>query len=540
MSGKGVYSNKNCLKFTKNKKFIPLEIQENTLNYFIKSKYKGLLVFHQLGAGKTCTSILIADNLIRNKKINHVYILTPGSLRQNWIEEYCSRCGQDFIQDNFTFITYNYNVSKHIENLNFNNSLIIIDEVHKFINSVKNNSVNAFEIYNKIYNSNCKILLLSGTPIFNETYEFSLIGNLLKPNVFPNIIENDEINLLRWSDDNITDKNLQGIISYYPGDSKNYPNVYYKNPIKIMMSKDQSIRYLYYFTMELTNINIGPPKSKLKYTNPEEYKKKYEKYIMSIKHINSRQALNFFYKDKILKKFSDKKMTLKTDETDDNEILRLFKNYISTKYSDNDDNDDNYRKEGWINDNYFLNNKLLTEYSPKFAAILLNIVLNLDTKHVVYTFFKTKGGLDMLKYFLDKCGIKNEIFSGDLDDKKRQKLLNNFNNPNNLNGEKIKVLLLSEAGAEGITLKDVNNFHIVESSNESLIKQAIGRVVRYKSHENSPENRNYVNIWRYWSVLYNTKLPTLDQLLFDKGVTKIQKNELFIARLIQNSIENIQ
>jgi superfamily II DNA or RNA helicase len=538
MSGKGVYLNKNCLKFTKNKKFIPLEIQENTLNYFIKSKYKGLLVFHQLGAGKTCTSILIADNLIRNKKINHVYILTPGSLRQNWIEEYCSRCGQDFIQDNFTFITYNYNVSKHIENLNFNNSLIIIDEVHKFINSVKNKSLNAFEIYTKIYNSNCKILLLSGTPIFNETYEFSLIGNLLKPNVFPNIIHNDEINLLRWSDDNITDKNLQGIISYYPGDSENYPTVYYKNPIKIMMSKEQSIRYLYYFNTELTTINMGPPKNKLKYTDPERYKKKYERYIMSLKHINSRQALNFFYKDKILKKCSDKKMTFKINETDDDEILRLFENYVTTKYSENDDKDENYKKEGWINDNYFLNNKLVTKYSPKFAAILINIVLNLDTKHVVYTFFKTKGGLDMLKYFLDKCGIKNEIFSGDLDDKKRQKLLNNFNNPNNLNGEKIKVLLLSEAGAEGITLKDVNNFHIVESSNESLIKQAIGRVVRYKSHENSPKNRNYVNIWRYWSVLYDTKSPTLDQLLFDKGITKIEKNELFISRLIQNSIEN--
>ena len=46
--------------------------------------YRGLLLYHGLGSGKSCTSIAIAEGMKTNK---HVIILTPKSLRDNYMEE---------------------------------------------------------------------------------------------------------------------------------------------------------------------------------------------------------------------------------------------------------------------------------------------------------------------------------------------------------------------------------------------------------------------------------------------------------------------
>ena len=46
--------------------------------------YRGLLLYHGLGSGKTCSSIAIAEGLKTNKQI---IVMTPASLRMNYIEE---------------------------------------------------------------------------------------------------------------------------------------------------------------------------------------------------------------------------------------------------------------------------------------------------------------------------------------------------------------------------------------------------------------------------------------------------------------------
>jgi ribA/ribD-fused uncharacterized protein len=536
MLGRGIYK-KDCPRLKKKEKFEPTQIQTSTVKYFLKSPYKGLLVFHQLGSGKTCTSILISDSMIRTKKVKHVYVLTPGSLRENWIHDYCKKCGEQFIKDNYTFITYNYNVWSSIKTLNFNNSLIIIDEVHKFINGVKNMSKNAYEIYKKIYNSKCKIIALSGTPIFSHTYEWSILGNLLKPETFIKILEDDKVNILNWSDQSVKDEDLSGIISYYPGDPRFYPTIYYKEPIKIKMTTEQFDRYERMFENERKWRN-NPPSKKLFYTNLEEYEKRYAIYIMSLKYINSRLITNFNYVTKEERKYED----ILVDQKDEEKIIKEDEDIEIDEddgviYIQEDEEEIDNKKRGWITNDTFNEQKLLTQYSPKFSAILLNIILHFNNKHVVFSFFKRKGGVNMLKYLLDKCGISNEIYSGDLNDAERRSLLKRFNNSDNQNGEKIKVLLLTEAGAEGITLLEVNDFHIVESSKENLIKQATGRVIRYKSHENLPENRQYVNIWRYFSVGKNNEM-TVDEMLYLSGKADIESNEKFINKLIENSIEN--
>ena len=51
--------------------------------------YRGLLLYHGLGSGKTCTSIAIAEGMKNTKR---VIILTPASLRANYMEE-LKKCG---------------------------------------------------------------------------------------------------------------------------------------------------------------------------------------------------------------------------------------------------------------------------------------------------------------------------------------------------------------------------------------------------------------------------------------------------------------
>jgi hypothetical protein len=51
--------------------------------------YRGLLLYHGLGSGKTCTSIAIAEGMKDSKR---VIIMTPASLRANYVEE-LKKCG---------------------------------------------------------------------------------------------------------------------------------------------------------------------------------------------------------------------------------------------------------------------------------------------------------------------------------------------------------------------------------------------------------------------------------------------------------------
>jgi len=58
--------------------------------------YRGLLLYHGLGSGKTCTSIAIAEGL---KTRNKIIVMTPASLRTNYIEE-LKKCGDSLYRKN--------------------------------------------------------------------------------------------------------------------------------------------------------------------------------------------------------------------------------------------------------------------------------------------------------------------------------------------------------------------------------------------------------------------------------------------------------
>ena len=54
-----------------------------------KTPYRNLLVFHQIGSGKTCASIQIAENW---KKTHKIIVAVPASLILNFKKELVSKC----------------------------------------------------------------------------------------------------------------------------------------------------------------------------------------------------------------------------------------------------------------------------------------------------------------------------------------------------------------------------------------------------------------------------------------------------------------
>ena len=479
---KGIYSNLKC-KVEQHPLFKPTPHQKEALKAFMVNKYKGMLLYWKLGAGKTCGAILIADTLLRQRSVNHVYILSSGSLRQGWINEYCRVCGYKakYMKKYFTFVTYNYMVGDHLPN--FNGSLVIIDEVHNLINGVKNGSPHPSKIYKKLMGSDCRILALSGTPVYHYVYEFALLGNLLKPGYFPKIrsdtgdidsgafllafFTEDSNGTLQFKNPTVGKRLLEGIISYYPGSGAEYvPEILEQEPIKVQMAPEQEKNY--WISVLQENKLSRPPSKKLKITDPKRYELLKKLYIMATKKILRRSTANFNYPPGIPK---------------------------------NREQDIPREEGGWINRKIFRGGNLYKFFSPKFTAVLFNIVMHNLQKHVVFTFFKEKAGVNLLKTLLNMCGIKAEIFSGDLNDNQRRELLRRFNAPENRYGDKIRVLLVTEAGGEGISLLDTRHMHIIESSPRvNKIIQAIGRVARYKSHIKLPPEERKVRVWRYWSV----------------------------------------
>ena len=87
----------------KYKPFIHQLIVRQYLNSF--SPYRGLLLYHGLGSGKTCTSIGIIESMKYNK--DNIFILTPASLQQNYKTQ-MKFCGNQLFKENNYWVYVDY------------------------------------------------------------------------------------------------------------------------------------------------------------------------------------------------------------------------------------------------------------------------------------------------------------------------------------------------------------------------------------------------------------------------------------------------
>jgi superfamily II DNA or RNA helicase len=93
--------------------------------------------------------------------------------------------------------------------------------------------------------------------------------------------------------------------------------------------------------------------------------------------------------------------------------------------------------------------------------------------------------------------------------------LKNLTDEDNKNGEKIKVVIISMTGAEGIDFKNLRQVHILEPwYNLSLIEQIIGRAVRTCSHKQLKFIERNVEIFLYGTLLNDSDEEAVDLYIY--------------------------
>lgn len=239
-------------------------------------------------------------------------------------------------------------------------------------------------------------------------------------------------------------------------------------------------------------------------------------------------------------------------------------------------------------------NKNLATYSPKYAMMIENIRVSKGPA-LVYSQFKTleglgifaaalraspeayvpldlvkvAGGWEIPKAIMDAGDRPRYIlYTGDQDLDKRRLLLQIYNadvanlpptlsaqvatllggEPDNRNGKIARVFMITQSGAEGISLFNTRQVHIMEPYwNNVRLEQVIGRAIRLCSHMNLPWDDRVVDIFTYLSVFsekQQAEIPmpiamadkgrTTDQIIFDIAMNK-QKLADGLFEIIQSA-----
>ena len=85
----------------------------------------------------------------------------------------------------------------------------------------------------------------------------------------------------------------------------------------------------------------------------------------------------------------------------------------------------------------------------------------------------------------------------------------------NADGSKIKVVLISQAGSEGVDLKFIRQVHIIDPwYNMNRIEQIIGRAVRNCSHKKLPFSQRNVEMYLYGTLLKNDVEESADLYVY--------------------------
>jgi SNF2 family DNA or RNA helicase len=166
----------------------------------------------------------------------------------------------------------------------------------------------------------------------------------------------------------------------------------------------------------------------------------------------------------------------------------------------------------------------LQKYSIKFFKIFKKIATS-PGPVFVYSNFLEYGGLKAFAKVLEYNGYSDyadfgegkkrfAYFTGDEQKLYKEEIKHVYNQKNNINGSKLKILLLSSAAKEGLSLKNVRQVHILEPYwNHNRLEQIIGRALRYCSHAQLPEEERFVKVYIYIAV-HENETQTVDQYIY--------------------------
>ena len=500
----------------------------------LNTVYDNVLLFHSLGTGKTCTSITIAEGFKEylsdmNKRI--IVLVKNTNIEKNFKNELLSKCtansylDEDDEEENtaaklirrvnksYKFITYGTFVNKVSSNkvqYNFDNCVIIIDEVHNVTNEVY---IALEKVLTKSYNY--RLVLLTATPVYDNPREILEISNLLN--------FNDKSKILPIRGDAFKGKNP--ILIKTKGDNNN------------KLLKTPAVELTEYGKSLLEKSLIG----KVSYleadssTQPEkiEMGEFIDKGFM-LKIIPCKMSS---YQLKLYK------IALDLDRTSDDELGRgsaVYKNSNDAStmvYPDNFMGTDGFTKtfnnKGELVSRYEgeFSGEKLKKYSNKMYILLQNLN-NHKGSHFIYSNYVNFGGVNLVKNILLNNGFYEytpgkasdmEKYSNKLfivyDNSKsitaKENLRKIFNSAENKNGDIIKIIIGSPSVSEGITFKNVRNVHILEPFwNLSRVNQIVGRATRNHSHDDLPQHHRFVKIFKYCSIADDENIFYIDKIKY--------------------------
>lgn len=443
----------------------------------------------------------------------------------------------------------------------FNNRLIIIDEIHNIrMSNVKNNKLIVKQLEKLIKNvDHLRLLLLSATPMYNNYKEIIWLVNLMNLNDNRSTIDIGEVfnkngNFIEGGRE-LLERKLTGYVSYIRGDNpytfpyRIWPMTFdkkntFKNKSKVYPKLqlngkeiEQPLRHIDVFL-----VKIGSYQSKGYQYIIDNIKSK-DTSVTAFKDLESfgytvlqkpLEALNIVYP---YDKLGDYKSG---DKQNWNSDLLVGKSGLSRimKYDE--------KKSPPVKNNFEYKPSILEKYGrifseeniEKYSGKIKNICNSVKHSEGIILIYSQyiDGGLVPIALALEEMGLtrygnvsslfkkppvksngqKYIMISGDgalsPDTVSDFKALTNVNN---VNGEKIKVVLISQAGSEGLDFKYVRQVHILDPwYNMNRIEQIIGRAVRNCSHKDLPFKKRNVQIFLYGTLLEDKNKEAIDLYIY--------------------------
>lgn len=506
------------------------QIPQKFLAAFINpdTPYKGILVYHRIGAGKTCAAINIAETF---KKVKKIIVVLPASIKGGFRSELRSPCtGQQYLSDqernklrlldpssadykelikksdekiNKYYTIYSYNKFIDLVKMKkivLRNTLLIIDEIQNMISETGTYYETLYDMIHSAPND-LRLVIMSATPIFDKPIEIALTMNLL-----------------------IRDRQMPTKMDFYNTfvDTK----LTMKDPIYSVKNMDLFKDYVRGYVSYYRGASpVAFPKTEFHFsrTRMSEFQKKIYKSVKS------------------KEKESDIKDYLAANIPNNFFIgVRMISNFVYPNRRLGQEGFDSLKEADLSIEN-------LRIYSPKCIKILHRIK-KCEGTVFVYSNFKEFGGIRIFARILEHHYYKNyqhhgagnrryAVFSGDENLPYKDEIKAVFNNKNNQDGSRIKVILGTSAVKEGISFLRVQEVHLLEPYwNFSRINQVIGRAIRFCSHKDVPKEKQLVKVYMYLAVHPDIKV-SVDEKIMKMAIQKELINLQFEKALKESAID---
>jgi superfamily II DNA or RNA helicase len=448
---------------------------------------KSMLGYFGTGSGKTIFGCYVIANLKKIYSDWSVYVLVKKSLESVWREELAKMVTWDGLEmankihiipyDVSTFHAFFFDIVK-LKSVR-DRSLFVIDESQIFISRCVNKDTQhvnvrrmktTYDYIKKSITRNFdKLLLLSATPVTNSIEEFRMYVGLLRPKLFDVVpLESFCRNEIIVSPDQITRGMKLSCAAY---------NVQLTSALT-SSEASEGFAEKRVITIE---VEMSEHQKEI-YRKADQIEKKSE--ARGFRFL-TRSVCNFAYKFIS----SESKEFMSSDEIE-KVLQENTQEFIDKPKTD----------------------ELLMNCSRKFYRAC-EMIKQSKGKCMAYIDLTSRNGIPEFCEYLKHFGITFVEFSGRTQ-KTRDRDLEMFNSSDNLHGEQIKLIIISSAGTEGITLLAVQEVFVLSLLwTDATFQQLIGRSVRYNVHALLPPNERLTVI----NVLVSTfpNVRTADQSMLE-------------------------